>query len=532
MLASPRRAIESCSCGQACAPCTLHEPHSIIELHLCHLDTPLRTYPRLARLTNLQALDLSFTPFASTCREILAPMASLQSLTCLNLSHCRLTSLDGVEALSHLTQLKCHRNSLTSLADVVQLHELEELWASSNSLPDFELARLRDASAHLSNVLLSDNPCSSHPSYRMLVIGWLQPASIVDGTRVTLVERANAASYFHSRNGRAVTHPLLCRLEACSRTSLSRASSMAVHVHCKRPSRRGTPNSDAVTGDLGPPQVKVCPVDSCGDVERAASSVVAPFSTPETAGDGLYSGEEAISCEEQIAAAASPSGHEEGVLARDIVSAGSRAGVTSPSRLSSIASVIIERVAYYKQPYRGITIESLVHRSDKSGFAAWPNGAKAITADVSPGILTVAAHYSNGKLAFTGTFMDRDMDQHRCALSAMSVHGKTVLSSSGDGSYLLFNRDGFVRETWNAAKSQDLRLHLCDGLEVAIVSRRAPPQRKGRLAEDIQLPFNGGINKGDDAASCTYSVEHGWTVVEPGMPSSGPLSQAGKGPIK
>jgi Leucine-rich repeat (LRR) protein len=74
--------------------------------------------------------------------SVLPALARFTILLSLDVSHNRLHTLGGVEALVNLKILRANENLLTSLQHVEQCTKLQELWFSENDVPWHELYAL------------------------------------------------------------------------------------------------------------------------------------------------------------------------------------------------------------------------------------------------------------------------------------------------------------------------------------------------------------------------------------------------------
>lgn len=134
---------------------------------------------------NLSSLRLLALPSNRLTEISSTALSSLPALEELYLSHNDLTSLSGLESVSHLRTLDVSNNRIAHLTHVNHLEQLEEFWASSNLLESFQEIELQLGKLEgLHTVYFEHNPLQKKAgaTYRNKVRLCLRAIKQIDAT--------------------------------------------------------------------------------------------------------------------------------------------------------------------------------------------------------------------------------------------------------------------------------------------------------------------------------------------------------------
>jgi GTPase SAR1 family protein len=125
----------SCGIGDIRLPGFVATIASLTSLTTLNLsDSQVSDISPLASLTSLTALDLSDNQLSD-----ISPLASLTSLTALDLSGNQLSDISPLASLTSLTELYLYNNQLSDISPLASLTSLTELYLYNNQLSDISL---------------------------------------------------------------------------------------------------------------------------------------------------------------------------------------------------------------------------------------------------------------------------------------------------------------------------------------------------------------------------------------------------------
>ncbi|GMH78144.1 hypothetical protein TL16_g07686 [Triparma laevis f. inornata] len=163
----------------------------------------------LSRFTSLQLANFSFNNI-STVTPLMNLNSSLTNLTVLDVSHNKLTHLDGIQTLHQLQVIRAHSNKIDDLSCLAESHfpVLTQLWLHSNAIEAQHLFHLSAGFDKMGHALFHANPCCSHLNYKEILLSSFPSLSTFDGKVVSEEELEEAAAFYESTDGRTTFHKL------------------------------------------------------------------------------------------------------------------------------------------------------------------------------------------------------------------------------------------------------------------------------------------------------------------------------------
>ena len=132
------------------------------------------------------------------------------ALAVLDVSHNKLTNLDGVQNLPQLQVLRAHSNKIDDLTHLAESNfpQLTQLWLHSNEIEAPHLFHLSVGFEKMGHALFHANPCCSHLNYKEVLLSSFPSISTFDGKVVSEEELEEAATFYESTDGRTTFHKL------------------------------------------------------------------------------------------------------------------------------------------------------------------------------------------------------------------------------------------------------------------------------------------------------------------------------------
>jgi hypothetical protein len=138
---------------------------------------------QMVYLPKLSHLNLSFNSLR-TFNFSNAIIASLSStLTILDLSHNKLTSIDGLAQFSNLKILRLHNNQIENLSPLESCFSLEELWLSYNKIDWIQFIYISKLEK-LKILIKMNNLCDQKPKFNEFLVMILPDLRILDQEKV------------------------------------------------------------------------------------------------------------------------------------------------------------------------------------------------------------------------------------------------------------------------------------------------------------------------------------------------------------
>jgi Leucine-rich repeat (LRR) protein len=145
---------------------------------------------QMVYLPKLSHLNLSFNSLR-TFNFSNAIIASLSStLTILDLSHNKLTSIDGLAQFSNLKILRLHNNQIENLSQLESCFSLEELWLSYNKIDWIQFIYISKLEK-LKILIKMNNLCDQKPKFNEFLVMILPDLRILDQEKVDKKDNNN-----------------------------------------------------------------------------------------------------------------------------------------------------------------------------------------------------------------------------------------------------------------------------------------------------------------------------------------------------